>query len=47
MSNETEVICMYLFKAFDTISHELLITNINFYGLKQHAFDFFSSFLVL
>ena len=36
---------MCLSKIFYTLNHELLIININFYGLKQNATKFFSNYL--
>ena len=36
---------MDLSKAFDSLNHELLIVKLKYYGLDQHAVEFFRSYL--
>ena len=39
------VIYMDLFKAFESLNHGLLIAKLKCFGLHQHAFEFFRSYL--
>ena len=46
MGHKVGVIYMDLSKAFDCLSHELLIAKLKCYGLDQHAVEFFRSYLL-
>ena len=45
MGHKVSVIYMDLFKAFDSLNHELLIAKLKCYVLDQHAVEFFRSYL--
>ena len=45
MCHKVGVIYMDLSKAFDSLSHELLIAKLKCYGLDQNAVEFFRSYL--
>ena len=45
MGNEVGVIYMDLFKAFESLSHELSIAKLKCYGLDQHAVKFIIIYL--
>ena len=45
MGHKVAVIYMDLFKAFDSLNHELLIAKLKCYGLDQYAVEVFRSYL--
>ena len=45
MGHEVGVTYTDLFKAFDSLNHELLIAKLKCYGLDQNAVEFFRSYL--
>ena len=45
MSHKVGVIYMNISKAFDSLIHKLLISKLEFYGLDQHAVEFFRNYL--
>ena len=45
MGHKVGIIYMDLSKAFDSLNHELLIDKLKYYGLDQHAVEFFRSYL--
>ena len=45
MGHKVGVIYMDLFKAFDSLNHELLIAKLKRYVLDEHAVEFFRSYL--
>ena len=45
MGHKVGVIYMDSPKPFGSLNHELLITKLKYYGLDQHAVEFFRSYL--
>ena len=45
MGHKGDIIYMDLSKAFDSLNHELLITNLKWSGLDQNAVECFRSYL--
>ena len=45
MGHKVGIIYMDLSEAFDSLNHELLIAKLKYYGVDQHAVEFFRSYL--